>query len=178
MTFAPDSLGRCATRSNATLSTVTFSTFALPPNQTCFNLNDTFVPNTSTPYWSISNAGGFDQTANYSRIWYQQVNLTGRLDAGSVAPLFLQLWPDRDCGEASDYISRPTIGTSCQSGESGECRTIPYSVASFNILNEIFVEQGRCLDFHREQNDGFAAKANGVAIAAAVSMGAILCYLL
>lgn len=152
MTFAPESLGTCATNSNATGSAITFSTSGVTANHTCFNLNETFTANASTPYWSIANAAGFDPSANYSRVWYQQVNITGKVGAGKVATLFLQLYPEYGCSEASDFVTRPTYGTSCQSSVDGECDSATYSIASFSVLNQAFEDNGKCIDFKNEES--------------------------
>lgn len=152
VTFAPGSLGTCATNGNSTGSAVTFSTSGAAANQTCFNLNETFDTSASTPYWSIANAAGFDPSANYSRIWYQQVNITGKVGSGKVATQFLQLYPEYGCSEASDYVARPTYGMSCQSGVDGECNSAPHSIASFSVSHNAFEDGGKCLDFKNEES--------------------------
>lgn len=124
--------------------------------------------------WVTENGVGFDAHANYSRIWYQQVNATGDISDGKLGSRYVMIYPNYDCREASDYLARSIYLYSCQSDAGGQCDTVTYNVASFSIVNinqylrSGYAHHDKCERFLRET--GAAAVASGSLWAAAVAV--------
>jgi hypothetical protein len=142
-------------------SGLVLTTSTLPNAYTCFNVSDIFSQKNSTGFqnatqhiytfapngtqvtlepngvdWWLGNQGSFDSKANYSRIWYNQVNQTDA-EAGEAAGWVLYIYAFDDCEQLGDDNSNPDdfpwFESSCQTEEAGQCQTVPYSIKSFAI---------------------------------------------
>ncbi|KAG9664404.1 hypothetical protein KCU95_g828, partial [Aureobasidium melanogenum] len=148
--FSPASLDTCA--SNGSAKAITFTTSSVPPTYQCFNIEDLFASsNTSSTYgsrttqqssitsyeeisWRIFNADAYSTQTNYSRIWYQQQNVTSPAQGEDAARIF-EVFSGRDCHQtgSSNETVYPIWGWTCQSSASGECYETPYNIMSFQI---------------------------------------------
>lgn len=136
------------------------TTSSLPSSYTCFNLTDIFSQSNDTGFqngsqpiydyngdllepngvsWQLQNQDVFDSKANYSRVWYEQMNQTGDIKAGKDAPWVLYIYAFPDCeqvgGDDFDQDDYPWFETSCQTEPEGECQEVPYPIKSFAILS-------------------------------------------
>lgn len=87
--------------------------------------------------WLLRNQELYDPNANYSRVWYQQVNQTGAKE-GKEASWVFYTYAFPDCeqvglGIEDPYEVSPWFETSCQTGPDGQCRTTPKPIRSFGI---------------------------------------------
>ncbi|KPM45202.1 hypothetical protein AK830_g1309 [Neonectria ditissima] len=155
--FANDQQGSCD--SNDTSDGLVLTTSSIPTGYTCFNLTDIFSQSndtgfqnaTSTVYdrngeiiqpngidWLLQNRDSFDSKTNYSRVWYEQVNRTGDVEAGEEASWVFYIYAFPDCqqiadGDNVDQDDYPWFETSCQTDNGGQCQMVPYSIKSFAI---------------------------------------------
>ncbi|KAK7425870.1 hypothetical protein QQZ08_007584 [Neonectria magnoliae] len=155
--FADDQQDSCD--SNDTSDSLVLTTSSIPTGFTCFNLtdifsrsNDTGFQNATSPVydsdgdviqpngidWLLQNRGSFDSKTNYSRVWYEQVNRTGDVEAGEDASWVFYIYAFPDCqqivdGDNVDEDDYPWFETSCQTEDGGQCQTVPYSIKSFAI---------------------------------------------
>ncbi|EEU42393.1 uncharacterized protein NECHADRAFT_79920 [Fusarium vanettenii 77-13-4] len=158
--FADNEEDACqADNANKTTTGLVLTTSDLPSAYTCFNLSDIFSQSNNTGFmnatwkvydsdydlrepngvhWLLRNQDNFDSKANYSRVWYEQVNQTGEIKAGEDAPWVFYIYAFEDCeqmlaGSDDPYEKWPWFENSCQTEIGGECRTVPYSIKSFAI---------------------------------------------
>ncbi|RSL65937.1 hypothetical protein CEP54_004011 [Fusarium duplospermum] len=158
--FADEEEDACqANDANKTTTGLVLTTSDLPSAYTCFNLSDIFSQSNDTGFmnatwrvydsdydlrepngvhWLLRNRDNFDSKANYSRVWYEQVNQTGEIKAGEDSPWVFYIYAFEDCeqmmaGTDDPYEKWPWFENSCQTEIGGECRTVPYSIKSFAI---------------------------------------------
>ncbi|KAM0428875.1 hypothetical protein ACHAPT_006675 [Fusarium lateritium] len=157
--FADDEEDSCqADNANKTSKGLVLTTSDLPSAYTCFNLSDIFSQSNDTGFknatsrvydldfnliepngvnWLLRNRDNFDSKTNYSRVWYEQVNVTGEIEAGKDAPWVFYVYAFDDCiqtgGDDYPYEEWPWFENSCQTEIGGQCRTVPYSIKSFAI---------------------------------------------
>lgn len=158
ISFTPSAQSTCDGPDS--LSAITFTTSSVPSQHECFNIEDIFSNssstfnsrNASTPYssqtftsisWGVSNAGAFDSSANYSRILYQQQNVT-QPQEGQDAARLLEVFSGRDCIQtnSSGGALLPILGWSCQSAENGSCYQTNYPIQSFTVVSAAQVNGG------------------------------------
>lgn len=167
--FADDREASC--QANDTSQGLVLTTSTLPNSYTCFNLTDIFSQNNDTGFqdsqsqishppderihpngihWLLRNRDSFDRQANYSRVWYEQVNQTGEAKAGEDAPWVFYIYAFPDCeqtaGDDVEYDQNPWFETSCQTEAGGQCRTVPNPIRSFAIhsAREYNIGHGGC----------------------------------
>ncbi|CAD0100287.1 unnamed protein product [Aureobasidium mustum] len=147
--FSPATLDTCA--ANGSAEAITFTTSSVPPTYQCFNIEDLFASsNTSSSYgsrtsqqstityeevsWRIFNADTYSTQTNYSRLRYQQQNITSP-SQGEDAARMLEVFSGRDCHQtgSSNTTVYPILGWTCQSSASGDCYEAPYNIMSFQI---------------------------------------------
>lgn len=89
------------------------------------------------------NAGAFDASANYSRILYQQQNVT-QPQEGQDAARLLEVFSGRDCVQTNSSAEAlfPILGWSCQSAENGSCYQTSYAIQSFLVVSAAQVNGG------------------------------------
>lgn len=143
---------------------ISLTTGTIPYDYTCFNLSGIFSQSLDSGHqnasdnlhgegtlssdgegngisWWLHNQGSFDSNANYSGVWYEQVNLTGEIKAGEDARWAFYIYPLDDCeqialgADQDDLYKYPWFETSCQTEKGGQCQTVPYSIRSFAIAN-------------------------------------------
>lgn len=104
-------------------------------------------------HWLLRNRDNFDSKANYSQVWYEQVNQTGEIKAGEDSPWVFYVYAFEDCqqnrGKGEPHEAWPWFENSCQTEIGGECRTVPYSIKSFAIHPsvEYNVRHDGCLEW-------------------------------
>ncbi|KAH7348372.1 hypothetical protein BKA65DRAFT_594220 [Rhexocercosporidium sp. MPI-PUGE-AT-0058] len=152
VSFFPGSESTCPKNSTAALILTTSSR---PSGYTCFNLTDIFTSNSTTGtqgLWHnrninsstfrgvdyfLENRDAFDPAANYSRVWYEQVNETGTIKPGTDGAWVFYTYAFLDCqqvgGDKFEMKEYPWFETSCQTKPGGECRDVMKSVKSFAI---------------------------------------------
>lgn len=93
------------------------------------------------------NAAVFDASANYSRIFYQQQNVT-QSEEGKDAARLLQAFSGRDCVQTNSSTEAlyPILGWSCQSSANGSCYQTNYAIKSFSVVSagEVNAAGGKC----------------------------------
>ncbi|KAG9603284.1 hypothetical protein KCU77_g1204, partial [Aureobasidium melanogenum] len=156
--FSSATLDKCA--SNGSAEAITFTTSSVSPSYQCFNIEDLFASsNTSSSYgartsqqssisyeeisWRIFNANAYSPRTNYSRIWYQQQNVTSPTQ-GEDAERIFEVFDSRDCyqtGPTNETVY-PILGWTCQSSANGECYEAPYNIRSFQIGSAWSVNSG------------------------------------
>ncbi|RMY78068.1 hypothetical protein D0863_00896 [Hortaea werneckii] len=131
---------------------ISFHTSDVPSYHLCLNLNETFTqPNTSYTEglggysclgdtlcginYTISGVENFNNSANYSSIYYQYF-VGGNVEEaiGTVGYLEVQTYGGENCrqGGPDDGISLyPWVRWSCQS--EGDCTTLPYNIKSIAL---------------------------------------------
>ena len=137
------------------------TTSTVPSGATCFNVSDLFSPqkqhnttgfqNSSQPIhgdplpngvsWLIRNKDHYDPMANYSNVWFRQVNESGTRHEGEAASWVFYTYAFPDCqqqhrdgpGEHTDPEDSPWFETSCQTSDKGQCRLTPNPIMSFYI---------------------------------------------
>jgi hypothetical protein len=89
------------------------------------------------------NAGAFDASANYSRIFYQQQNVT-QSQEGKDAARLLEVFSGRDCVQRDSSAGSliPILGWSCQSSANGSCYQASYGIKSFTVVSAEQVNGG------------------------------------
>ncbi|KAL2687833.1 hypothetical protein Neosp_005402 [[Neocosmospora] mangrovei] len=139
--FADDEEDSCqADNANRTTTGLVLTTFDLPSAYTCFNVSDIFSQSNDTGFmnatskvydsgydlrepngvhWLLRNQDNFDSKANYSRVWYEQVNQTGEIKAGEDAPWVFYIYAFEDCqqmlaGSEDSSEEWPWFENSCQ----------------------------------------------------------------
>ncbi|KAJ4328365.1 hypothetical protein N0V84_001236 [Fusarium piperis] len=170
--FADNEEDSCqANDANKTTKGLVLTTSDLPSAYTCFNLSDIFSQSNDTGFmnatsrvydldyelldpngvhWLLRNRDNFDSNANYSRVWYEQVNQTGEIKAGEDSPWVFYVYAFEDCqqtgGNDDPYEAWPWFENSCQTEIGGECRTVPYSIKSFAIHQSLAynIRHGGC----------------------------------
>ncbi|KAM5350094.1 hypothetical protein ACJ41O_006599 [Fusarium nematophilum] len=168
--FADDQQDSCD--SNDTSDALILTTSSIPTEYTCFNLTDIFSQSDDTGFqnatspvydqdgdlippngidWLLQNRDSFDSKTNYSRVWYEQVNRTGDIEAGEEAPWVFYVYAFPDCqqivdGDNVDEDQYPWFETSCQTDDGGQCQTLPYSIKSFaiNSASDYNDKHGQC----------------------------------
>ncbi|KAI5211564.1 hypothetical protein AUEXF2481DRAFT_5249 [Aureobasidium subglaciale EXF-2481] len=148
--FSPSTLNTCAT--NGSTEAVTFTTSSVPATYQCFNLEDLFSSSTSSSYgsrttqspqssvpyeeiaWRLFNTDAYSNQLNYSRVWYQQQNVTSP-NQGEDATRLLEVFSGRNCQQtnASAETVHPILGWTCQSSGNGDCYEAPYNIMSFQV---------------------------------------------
>ncbi|THW90557.1 hypothetical protein D6D15_04483 [Aureobasidium pullulans] len=138
----------------------------IPYYSVCFNLDELFTENNNTGIvqqseilqsrptnfsWSASGNENYNLLANYSQVWYQQTNITGKIGAGQDAARQLSVYSGRDCHSINGSELRtlePWIGWTCQSEAGGQCDTVPISIKSFLIADASSINNGypKCWD--------------------------------
>jgi hypothetical protein len=92
-------------------------------------------------------ADAFDASANYSRIFYQQQNVTQPQEGMNAARL-LEVFSGRDCiqTDRSAEALLPILGWSCQSSGNGSCYQTNYGIKSFLVVSAEKVNgaSGKC----------------------------------
>lgn len=89
----------------------------------------------------MTNLANYNPQANYSGVWFQQMNLTSdQAEEGKPAGRWLAVYAFPNCEQQSkanggdDPIEdAPWFTHDCQTGPDGECHTVPNSVQSFAI---------------------------------------------
>ena len=167
--FGDDEEASC--QANDTSRGLILTSSSVPSAFTCFNLTDTFSQSNDTGFqnatqriydehgdiiqpngidWLLQNGDMFDSKTNYSRVWYEQFNQTGKKEAGEPAPWVFYVYAFPDCqqvgGDDFDEDQYPWFETSCQTKVGGQCQTLPYSIKSFGIHSsvEYNARHGRC----------------------------------
>ncbi|KAK2616341.1 hypothetical protein QQS21_000775 [Conoideocrella luteorostrata] len=155
--FFPDDQD-AACQSSDTSKGLVLTTNSLPTTYTCFNTSDIFSQGNNTGfkkniqtvydgdgkpiepngiYWLLHNKELYDAKANYSRAWYQQVNISGKIEEGQPAPWIFKVFPFADCkdagGDDKPYKEWPWFESTCQTGSKGSCRPTPHPILSFSI---------------------------------------------
>ncbi|KAI9150771.1 hypothetical protein HJFPF1_10548 [Paramyrothecium foliicola] len=79
----------------------------------------------------------FNSQTNYSRIWYNQLN-EAIPEPGQGGSWVLYVYAFNDCmqkkpGRDIDADESPWFETSCQTGSSGQCQSVPNTIRSFGI---------------------------------------------
>jgi len=102
------------------------------------NQTSNLVPNGASQEagirWQIENDSSFSPATNYSRILYRQ--FADGSSGGSQAQLEVTVYGLDGCvdsGQSTSEADDPWYGFSCFSGAEGDCTTLPYGIASFNI---------------------------------------------
>ncbi|KAG9660492.1 hypothetical protein KCU95_g3399, partial [Aureobasidium melanogenum] len=126
---------------------VNFSTSVTPASITCFNLADVFASNASSEQsYTVSNAQDFSSQANYTSLFYQQLNESingdgSGIGTGKDAARVVEVFPGEDCREIDGLA---WFGFSCQNAD-GELYVIPGGVKSFSIVSKAeSVNKGKC----------------------------------
>lgn len=172
--FFPDGSEETCSYENST-NALTFTTFSMPILGHCFNLADLFSGNATRGFvnqtgnllpnwrtqeqgiaWQLENMKIFDPQANYSRVLYRQSVYNPqdkRYEPGSYAWRRINIYGGVNCTEldpAGDALL-DWYGFNCFSEGGGSCGTLPYSIASFNILPGAFEKEdeqhGKCMVF-------------------------------
>lgn len=146
---------------------MTFSTYMDPYYSVCFNLDELFAQNNysgviqqsssslqSQPTnfsWAAFGNENYNARANYSQLWYQQENVTGKIGAGRDAARQLSVYSGRDCHSINGSEPRstePWFGWTCQSEAGGQCDQVPISIKSFLIADASSINRGhpKCWD--------------------------------
>lgn len=130
---------------------VSLTTSTIPSGFVCFNLTDLFTQssnNGSQGVWKIpddtpsegvdymlTNRGSFDAATNYTNVWYQQANQTGKPGEDGTWVFYTYAFADcvQNGGDAFDPKDYPWFETSCQTKDGGECQQLPQPVKSFAI---------------------------------------------
>ncbi|KAG9524356.1 hypothetical protein KCV07_g1882, partial [Aureobasidium melanogenum] len=164
VTFSDHESGTCANTTQG--QGITFSTYMVPYTSVCFNLDDLFAENNhsgviqqglalqSQPTnfsWSAFGNENYDSQANYSQLWYQQENVTGKIGAGQDAARQLSVYSGRNCHSINGSEPRtlePWFGWTCQSEVGGQCDQVPISIQSFLIADASSINSGypKCWD--------------------------------
>lgn len=147
VTFSEESASECPAKDSTT--GISFSTYNIPPQTTCYNLATLFSSNSTSGHtvgnetysvnqtYTLYNQDLYSSSTNYSRIRYQQVNETGDIGSGEDAAIFFTVWSGLDCEQAAngpDQLGgQPYYVWTCQSEEAGDCYTVPISIQSFSI---------------------------------------------
>lgn len=138
----------------------------VPYTSICFNLDELFTEGNhsgviqqslalqSQPTnftWSSLGNENYDAQANYSQLWYQQENISGKIGAGQDAARQLSVYSGRDCHSINGSEPRtlePWIGWTCQSEVGGQCDRVPISIKSFLIADASSINKGypKCWD--------------------------------
>jgi hypothetical protein len=98
--------------------------------------------------WLLSNKEKYHPSANYSRIWYEQVNQTGEIEPGADGSWALHIYAVKDCDrlkpgdEPDDIFDYPWMEISCPTEEGGKCQKVPYSIQSIAIDQTRFWKNG------------------------------------
>jgi hypothetical protein len=82
------------------------------------------------------NAGAYDASANYSRVFYQQQNVT-QPQEGKDAARLLEVFSGRDCVQTNSSAKalHPILGWSCQSSVNGSCYQTGHGIESFTVVS-------------------------------------------
>ncbi|KAF2795474.1 hypothetical protein K505DRAFT_301981 [Melanomma pulvis-pyrius CBS 109.77] len=139
-------------------STLTFTTGSIPILPHCFDFSDLFGGNATQGfvnqtqnllqgtrgeaglYWQLENAETFDPQGNYSSVLYHQhISAPGSDDQkpGHFAKLQVTIYGGENCSEkdpSNDEELFDWYGFSCWSDDKGSCGSVPYKIASFNIV--------------------------------------------
>lgn len=142
---------------------------------TCFNLSDIFSQENFTGLqwgqgvdrlndstlergvnYTLDNLDTYDAGANYSQVWFQQVNLTSEeVGEGESAGRFFKVYSLPDCATLStanggdDPVEwNPWYEQSCQSASGGNCHLVPHNIQSFSIQQDTSDSYGQgCQDW-------------------------------
>ena len=157
MSFFADSK-KAPCEANDTSQGLVLTTATIPASFTCFNLSDIFsqtndtgfqndtqhiynVPQPNGISWLLQNRDAYDAAANYSHVWYDQVNISGKTGEGKEAQWVFAVYAFPDCrqvgGKGHDQNQYPWFETSCQTKSGGQCRTVPYPIRSFGIWSSL-----------------------------------------
>jgi len=132
---------------------VSLTTDTIPTGYVCFNLTDLFTQssdNGSKGLWHsskntssqgvdylLSNRGSYNANANYTNVWYQQVDQASNTKPGADGTWVFYTYAFADCiqngGDAYELNDFPWFETSCQTKDAGECQQLPKTVKSFAI---------------------------------------------
>lgn len=157
---------------------VNFSTSVTPASITCFNLADVFASNASSEQsYTVFNAQDFSSQANYTSLFYQQLNESingdgSGIGTGKDAARVVEVFPGEDCREIDGLA---WFGFSCQNAD-GELYVIPGGVKSFSIVSKAeSVNKGKCW-VHAEYGGAASTIFKGcfVAVMAAAFSGLLL----
>lgn len=91
--------------------------------------------------WLIRNKDHYDPKANYSNVWFRQVNTSETRHEGKAASWVFYTYAFPDCeqqhhdkdGEHTDPKDTPWFETSCQTSDDGQCKLTPNPIVSFYI---------------------------------------------
>ncbi|OAA74728.1 hypothetical protein LEL_08309 [Akanthomyces lecanii RCEF 1005] len=153
--FADSQADSCG--ANDISNAISLTTNSIPVSFTCFNVLDTFSRsnNSTTGFqpgaasyhddgeqrngvaWLLQNKHLYDGNANYSRVWYSQVN-TSRVDPGKAGKWVFYTYALPNCeqlakGRPSRPNDHPWYETSCQTSVDGQCRVTAGPIVSFAI---------------------------------------------
>lgn len=198
--FANDQEGSC--KDSDTSNALVLTTSSVPRAYTCFNVTDIFSQSNNSGFqndtsliwdhgpdpvehhppgiaWLLQNQDAFDSKANYTRVWYEQVNQTGEIKAGEDGAWVFYTYAFPDCeqvgGDDFELADYPWFETSCQTESGGQCQTVPSPIKSFAIAS--------AAQYNSAQNCeewaylGAAARLDcGAAMIAALAAGVAACF--
>ena len=106
-------------------------------------------------HWALQNRDSYDSSANYSSVLYRQhVANPGseKYEPGHFGDRRVVVYPGEDCSEKDDSKDKglsPWYGFGCWSESEGDCGSMPYKIASFNIQPALEEkdEKGKCWVF-------------------------------
>ncbi|KAK4550695.1 hypothetical protein LTR36_000274 [Oleoguttula mirabilis] len=169
---------------------LTFSTASIPTYSQCFNINELFTGHNSSTFsfdapddvqneisYALHGAQAFDALANYSHVLVDQNNIKGKPKVGKRGTWDLNVFPGLDCQEVEgqDYIET-WYGWSCQTGEGGQCNTLPYNAKSFLVAAAS--AKGHCYDFATEGKGATSIMMSGKLLMGAVGVAIAVGHLL
>lgn len=124
--------------------------------------------------WATYNVEPFNPTRNYSQVTYLQRD-TSDPGEGKAGERMFQVFNAPRCHATgpTNTTLYPYYSWVCQSGSNGSCWTVPFSVASFKLVDptELNAKGGKC--WYGEQMGGYglgldsaAAAKGGMAVSA------------
>jgi hypothetical protein len=89
------------------------------------------------------NANAYSAQTNYSRLWYQQQNVTSPSQGQDAARIF-EVFSGRDCRQTNSSTEAvyPVLGWTCQSSAGGDCYEAPYNIMSFQVGSAAMINAG------------------------------------
>ena len=137
---------------------ITLTANTIPTEYTCFNVSDIFSSNASTGFqndtygdslrgapeprgvfYLLKNMDAYDKDANYTNIWWKNVNDTGDIGDGDSSRWVIHTYAFDDCEQVGlhdeEYDYYPWYTASCQTGSDGKCQMAPKAIKSFAIAS-------------------------------------------
>jgi hypothetical protein len=100
--------------------------------------------------WVVSNLDNYDSNTNYTNVWYEQNQVTGKVEEGVNGRWVFYTYAFEGCQQLGkehfDHDKNPWFETSCQTKDGGQCRTVPNPIKSFalNLATDYNKGHGGC----------------------------------